>query len=77
LLTAQNAQLIDAINSFIFPYRNYRSSAQSIMEDFDFYGVEMKIVDDEGRELPWDGKAFGSLALRGPWVCSSYFKYGN
>jgi acyl-CoA synthetase (AMP-forming)/AMP-acid ligase II len=47
------------------------------MEDFDFYGVEMKIVDDEGRELPWDGKAFGSLALRGPWVCSSYFKYGN
>lgn len=38
------------------------------------FGVEMKIVDDAGQELPWDGKAFGSLKVRGPWVCSSYFK---
>lgn len=37
-------------------------------------GVEMKIVDDNGDELPWDGKAFGSLKVRGPWICSSYFK---
>ena len=38
------------------------------------FGVEMKIVDDEGKELPWDGEAFGSLKVRGPWICSSYFK---
>ncbi len=38
------------------------------------FGVEVKIVDDEGKELPWDGEAFGSLKVRGPWVCSSYFK---
>ncbi|MCB1687006.1 MAG: long-chain-fatty-acid--CoA ligase [Halioglobus sp.] len=38
------------------------------------FGVEMKIVDDNGAELPWDGVAFGSLMVRGPWVCSSYFK---
>jgi acyl-CoA synthetase (AMP-forming)/AMP-acid ligase II len=38
------------------------------------FGVEMKIVDDEGMELPWDGVAFGSLMVRGPWVCASYFK---
>jgi len=38
------------------------------------FGVDMKITDDEGRELPWDGKAFGSLKVRGPWICSSYFK---
>jgi fatty-acyl-CoA synthase len=38
------------------------------------FGVEMKIVDDGGAELPWDGEAFGSLKVRGPWVCSSYFK---
>jgi fatty-acyl-CoA synthase len=34
----------------------------------------MKIVDDEGKELPRDGKAFGDLLVRGPWVCSEYFK---
>jgi 3-(methylthio)propionyl---CoA ligase len=38
------------------------------------YGVDMKIVDAEGKELPWDGKAFGDLMVRGPWVCKSYFK---
>lgn len=38
------------------------------------FGVEMKIVNDDGEELPWDGVAFGSLKVRGPWICSSYFK---
>jgi fatty-acyl-CoA synthase len=38
------------------------------------YGVDMKIVDDEGRELPRDGKAFGDLLVRGPWIVSGYFK---
>jgi fatty-acyl-CoA synthase len=38
------------------------------------YGVEMKIVDSEGRELPRDGKAFGDLLVRGPWVLREYFK---
>jgi fatty-acyl-CoA synthase len=38
------------------------------------YGVEMKIVDSEGRELPRDGKGFGDLLVRGPWVLREYFK---
>ena len=38
------------------------------------YGVDMKIVDDDGQELPWDGKVFGDLLVKGPWVCSDYFK---
>ncbi len=38
------------------------------------FGVEMKIVDDQGNEQPWDGVAFGSLKVRGSWICSSYFK---
>jgi len=38
------------------------------------YGVEMKIVDGEGKELPRDGKAFGDLLVRGPWVLKEYFK---
>ncbi|WP_138378801.1 long-chain-fatty-acid--CoA ligase [Luteithermobacter gelatinilyticus] len=38
------------------------------------FGVEMKIVDDEGRELPHDGKSFGRLMVRGPWITKSYYK---
>lgn len=37
-------------------------------------GVEMRIVNEEGEESPWDGKTFGELQVRGPWVARSYFK---
>ena len=37
------------------------------------YGVEMKIVDGDGLELPRDGKAFGDLMVRGPCVVERYF----
>jgi fatty-acyl-CoA synthase len=38
------------------------------------FGVEMKITDDAGRDVPWDGKTFGRLKVRGPAVAKSYFK---
>ena len=38
------------------------------------YGVDMRIVGEDGTELPWDGKAFGNLQVKGPWVIESYFK---
>jgi fatty-acyl-CoA synthase len=38
------------------------------------FGVDMKIIDDQGRELAWDGAAFGDLLVRGAWVVSDYFR---
>ena len=38
------------------------------------FGVDMKIVDDAGKDLPHDGKAFGDLLVKGPWVVAEYFK---
>ena len=38
------------------------------------FGIDMKIVGDNGAELPWDGKAAGDLLVRGPWVVREYFK---
>jgi acyl-CoA synthetase (AMP-forming)/AMP-acid ligase II len=38
------------------------------------FGVEMKIVDEAGKELPWDGKRFGNLMVKGPWIASGYLK---
>jgi len=38
------------------------------------FGVDMKIVDGNGDELPWDGKAYGDLLVKGPWIISDYFK---
>ncbi|WP_277187537.1 3-(methylthio)propionyl-CoA ligase [Caballeronia sp. BR00000012568055] len=38
------------------------------------FGVDMKVVGDDGRELPWDGKSFGDLYVRGPCVIDRYFR---
>ncbi|MCP5198558.1 MAG: long-chain-fatty-acid--CoA ligase [Gammaproteobacteria bacterium] len=36
-------------------------------------GVELRIVDEDGEELPRDGSCFGALQVRGPWVCADYY----
>ena len=38
------------------------------------FGVDMKIVDPDGTELPWDGKTSGDLLVKGPWIIDQYFK---
>lgn len=47
--------------------------AQHLKQGRGVYGVEMRIVDDQGAALPWDGEQFGPLQVRGPWVCDRYF----
>jgi fatty-acyl-CoA synthase len=36
-------------------------------------GLEMKLVDEAGRELPWDGEERGELLFRGPWIAREYY----
>jgi 3-(methylthio)propionyl---CoA ligase len=38
------------------------------------YGVDLRVVGEDGTELPWDGAAIGDLHVRGPWVIKGYFK---
>ena len=38
------------------------------------FGVEMKITNDDGKSLPWDGKTFGRLKVRGPAVSRAYYR---
>ena len=38
------------------------------------FGVEMKIVDENGRSLPHDGTSVGEVMVRGPWIISGYFE---
>jgi fatty-acyl-CoA synthase len=51
--------------------------ARRIRQGHGIFGISMKIVDADGQELPWDGKATGELKVRGPWVCGSYFRLEN
>lgn len=38
------------------------------------FGVDLKIVDDQGEEQAWDDESCGEVKLRGPWICKSYYK---
>lgn len=38
------------------------------------WGVEIKIVNDDGEHLPWDGKTSGHVYVRGPWIASGYYR---
>jgi len=40
------------------------------------YPLDIKVVDERGQELPWDGRSSGDLMVRGPWVASGYFQVG-
>src|SRR5690606_34635092 len=37
-------------------------------------GVELRIVDGDGKVLPWDGQAVGEIEVRGPWITGSYYR---
>ncbi len=43
-------------------------------QGYPILGVELRIVDEVGEELPWDGKTMGELQVRGPWIIRQYFK---
>jgi len=48
--------------------------AVQAMQGHALYGVDMKIIDEDGSELPWDGQCSGDLLVRGPWIVSQYFR---
>ena len=59
------AELLDAPEDVRFAYRAKQGRAMS--------GVEVKVVDEAGQEVAWDGKTMGELWVRGPWIASSYY----
>jgi fatty-acyl-CoA synthase len=55
-------------------YDENKQAEQRVKQGRGIFGIELKIVDDEDVEQPWDGQAFGALKVRGAWVCSDYYK---
>jgi fatty-acyl-CoA synthase len=43
-------------------------------QGYPIVGVELRIVDGDGNELPWDGQTMGEVQVRGPWIVRQYFR---
>jgi 3-(methylthio)propionyl---CoA ligase len=52
-------------------------NAKRLKQGRPLFGVDIKIVDADGKELPWDGKSAGAVMVRGPWITESYFGLGS
>jgi acyl-CoA synthetase (AMP-forming)/AMP-acid ligase II len=48
--------------------------AAKARQGYPVFGIEIRIVDEDGNELAWDGKQMGELQVRGPWVVRQYFR---
>ncbi len=48
--------------------------SQALKQGRPIPGVEIKIIDENGNDLPWNGIDVGNLLVRGPWVCRSYYE---
>jgi 3-(methylthio)propionyl---CoA ligase len=60
-----------------FPLSQDEKMSIRLKQGRGIFGVDMKIVDDDGKELPWDGKTYGDLMVKGAWIISQYFKGGE
>ncbi|HET7090889.1 MAG TPA: long-chain fatty acid--CoA ligase [Anaerolineae bacterium] len=63
------AELLDAPEEVRFAYRAKQGRAMP--------GVEVKVVDEAGQAVAWDGRTMGELWVRGPWIASSYYNDPN
>ena len=68
---------LGTVCTFKFKHRSQTHEEQMALQAKQgrgLYGIDMKIVDGNGKELPWDGETSGDLLVRGHWVISDYFK---
>jgi len=71
---------VGTLNSFPKGFEDWPKAEQDalrVKQGQPAFGVQIRIVDDAGNELPWDGKSAGLVKVRGPWVCSDYFRLGH
>ena len=68
---------LGTVNTFKARHASWKKEDRDALQNKQgrvLFGVDMRIVGEDGSELPHDGKAFGDLQVRGPWVVNGYFK---
>jgi len=64
---------ISRLKSYMRQWPEDQQYAVRAKQGYASVGVDLRIVDDEGREQPWDGVAMGEIQVRGPWIVRAYY----
>ncbi len=66
--------LISELKSYMDEWDPDRRYAQQGRQGLIVPGIEIKVVDENGKEVKWDGKEMGEMCYKGPWIADSYYK---
>ncbi|HEX9818532.1 MAG TPA: long-chain fatty acid--CoA ligase [Methylomirabilota bacterium] len=61
------------LKSYMQQWPEDRQYAVRAKQGYVSVGVDLRIVDDAGREVAWDGASMGEIQVRGPWIIRSYY----
>ncbi|MFQ5830663.1 MAG: long-chain fatty acid--CoA ligase [Candidatus Methylomirabilia bacterium] len=64
---------VSRLKSYMESWPDEQRYAVRAKQGYASVGVDLRAVDEEGREVPWDGKTMGELQVRGPWIVSGYY----
>ncbi|HEV8672665.1 MAG TPA: long-chain fatty acid--CoA ligase [Methylomirabilota bacterium] len=63
---------VSRLKSYMESWPDEQRYAVRAKQGYAVAGVDLRVVDDQGREVPWDGRTMGELQVRGPWVVKAY-----
>jgi fatty-acyl-CoA synthase len=61
------------LKSYMLDWPEDRQYAVRATQGYPSVGVDLRVVDEQGREQPWDGTSMGEIQVRGPWILKSYY----
>jgi fatty-acyl-CoA synthase len=64
---------ISRLKSYMRHWPEEQQYAIRAKQGYASVGVDLRIVDDSGREQPWDGMSMGEIQVRGPWIIQAYY----
>lgn len=66
---------VSRLKSYMRDWPDEQRYAVRAKQGYPAAGVDLRIVDESGRELPWDGKSMGEIQVRGPWILKQYYNH--
>ncbi len=65
---------VSRLKSYMEAWPDDQRYAVRAKQGYAVAGIELRAIDEQGREVPWDGQTLGELQVRGPWVIRAYYQ---